>query len=152
MEIKIENLKKTFYSLKWYEFVMMAIMIGVAGYVLIDGYIHPGSSHNPDWLNVINFISAVAGVICIFFTARASISACVFGIINTVVYIVYLQYWHIYGTMCLELMVYLPVSIAQWFVWADNRDRKQDELTLTKRLTYFQLSAVFVCVVMCGLA
>lgn len=151
-KIPLENLKKSFQAIKWYEWLMIAIMIAVAGNAMVYGFIAPEQSHNPQWLNVINFVSAIAGIICIFFTAKASISACAFGIVNTVVYIVYLQYWHIYGTLCLELFVYLPVSILQWFVWANNRDRQQNELTLTKRLTRFQLLTVFLCVLICGLA
>ena len=147
-----ENLIRSFQAIKWYEWIMIVIMVAVAGNAVVYGFIEPSQSHNPQWLNIINFVSAVCGVICIFFTAKASVSACVFGIINTCVYIMYLQYWHIYGTMCLELFVYLPVSIAQWHIWAHKRDRVQPELTLTKRFTYFQLSAVFVCVAMCGLA
>ena len=147
-----ENLRKSFQAIKWYEWIMIVVMVAVAGNAVVYGFLEPEQSHNPQWLNVINFVSAIAGIICIFFTAKASISACVFGIVNTIVYIVYLWYWHIYGTMCLELCVYLPVSIAQWYNWARKRDRVQPELTLTKRLDYFQLSAIFVIVVMIGLA
>lgn len=152
MDTRLINLKKSFQSIKWFEWVMIIIMVAVAGNAVVYGFLEPDQSHNPQWLNIINFVSAICGIICIFFTAKASISACVFGIINTCVYIVYLQYWHIYGTMCLELFVYLPVSIMQWHSWAHKRDRIQPELTLTKRLTHFQLSAIFVIVVMVGLA
>lgn len=125
-------------------------MVAVAGNAVVYGFIEPESSHNPQWLNIINFVSAIAGIICIFFTAKASISACVFGIINTIVYIVYLWYWHIYGTLCLELFVYLPVSMMQWYVWAHKRDRVQPELTLTKRLSNIQLCMVATCVIVFG--
>lgn len=150
--VYLNNLKKSFDSLKWYEILMMTAMLMVAGYAVFYAIVEPSSSHNPLWLTIINFISAVCGIICIFFTAKASISACVFGIINTVVYTIYLAYWQIYGTLCLELFVYLPVSISQWVLWARKRDRVQPELTMAKRLTYGQLSAVGVIVVMLGLA
>lgn len=148
----LNNLKKSFISIKWYEWVMISIMIIVAGEQMIASFSDAGDSHNPTWLAVINFVSAICGVICIFFTAKASVSACVFGIINTVVYSIYLGYWQIYGTLCLEVFVYLPVSIWQWVVWARKRDPVQNELTMAKRLTYFQLSAVGAVVVMLGIA
>lgn len=129
---------------------MIIVMVAVAGNAVVYGFIEPESSHNPQWLNIINFVSAIAGIICIFFTAKASISACVFGIINTIVYIVYLWYWHIYGTLCLELFVYLPVSMMQWYIWAHKRDRVQPELTLTKHLSNIQLFMVAMCVVVFG--
>lgn len=148
----LNNLSKSFRAIKWYEWLMIAIMIIVAGEQLVTSFTSPDESHNPAWLATINFISAICGVICIFFTAKASVSACVFGIINTVVYSIYLAYWHIYGTLCLEVFVYLPVSVWQWVVWARKRDPVQNELTMAKRLTYGQLSAVGVIVIMLGLA
>lgn len=151
MDARLINLKKSFQSIKWFEWVMIVIMVAVAGNAVIYGFLEPDQSHNPQWLNIINFVSAICGIICIFFTAKASISACVFGIINTVVYIVYLQYWHIYGTMCLELFVYLPVSIIQWHIWAHKRDRVQPELTLAKRLSRIQCILVGTGVLVCGL-
>lgn len=146
-----KNLIRSFQAIKWYEWIMIVIMVAVAGNAVVYGFIEPSQSHNPQWLNIINFVSAIAGIICIFFTAKASVSACVFGIINTCVYIVYLQYWHIYGTMCLELFVYLPVSIAQWHIWAHKRDKVQPELTLTKRLTRLQCVCVAVGILSCGM-
>ena len=44
------------------------------------------------WLTVVNFVSAVCGILCIFFTAKASVSNCAFGIVNTVTYKAYLAY------------------------------------------------------------
>ncbi|MCR5596610.1 MAG: nicotinamide mononucleotide transporter [Lachnospiraceae bacterium] len=58
----------------------------------------------------INFISAVCGVICIFFTAKADISNFVFAAVNTIVYAIYLVYWHIWGTAALEILFYIPMN------------------------------------------
>ena len=118
----MDNLKKSFKSLKWYEWIMAGIMIIIAAYVMVQSFINPGSSSNPAWLDIINFISAVCGVFCIFFCARASISNFGFGLVNTVVYIIYLAYWKIYGTMCLEIFVYFPIIIVSWVLWAKHRD------------------------------
>ena len=63
----MDNLKKSFKSLKWYEWIMAGIMIIIAAYVMVQSFINPGSSSNPAWLDIINFISAVCGVFCIFF-------------------------------------------------------------------------------------
>lgn len=129
---------------------MIAVMLAVAGNSVIYAFIEPTQSHNPAWLTIVNFISAVCGIICIFFTAKASVSACVFGIVNTLTYIVYLGYWSIFGTLCLEIFVYLPISILQWKLWSKKRDRVQPELTLTRRLTVLQGIAVLIAVVLCG--
>lgn len=130
---RVSNLKATFRSLKWYEAVMMAVMVAVAGEQLAES-LASAEAHNPAWLAGVNFASALCGVVCIFFTAKASVSACVFGIANTAAYSVYLAYWHVYGTLCLEVLVYLPVSVGQWIIWARHRDRVERRLTQVRRL------------------
>ena len=139
---RLENLKKSFQSMKWYEWVMAAIMILIAGYAMIDAFINPKPDGNPAWLTVINFISAICGVFCIFFCAKASISNFVFGLVNTIVYAIYLFYWHIWGTFGLEMLVYLPFNILSWIIWSRHRDEQQKELTKAKKLTVWQDVAV----------
>lgn len=141
------NLKKSFKSLKWYEWLMGAIMIVIAAYSMITAFIDPSSSSNPPWLTVVNFISAICGIICIFFCAKANISNFAFGLVNTVVYIIYLWYWKIYGTLCLEFFVYLPVNIISWILWSKHRDEEHKEITKAKRLTLLQHTLVWVVVV-----
>ncbi len=85
-----------------------------------------------------NLISAIAGIFCVFFCAKASVSTFVFGLINTVAYIVYLWYWHIWGTMCMELFLYLPMGVIGWIHWARHRDEKRKELTKARRMTLGQ--------------
>ena len=139
---RLENLKKSFQSMKWYEWIMAAIMILIAGYAMIDAFINPKPDGNPAWLTVINFISAICGVFCIFFCAKASISNFVFGLVNTIVYAIYLFYWHIWGTFGLEMLVYLPFNILSWIIWSRHRDEQQKELTKAKKLTIWQDVAV----------
>ena len=81
----LNNLKKSFKSLKWYEWAMAVIMIAIAAISVYNAFKHPESSSNPPWLAIINFYSAICGVICIFFCAKASISNYIFGLINTIV-------------------------------------------------------------------
>lgn len=121
--------------LTWYEWVMAMVMIGIAGYVMVSSFLEPSSSDNPTWLTVVNFVSAVAGVFCIFLTAKACISNFVFGIVNTVSYMIYLAYWQIYGTFLLEMLVYLPVSVLSWIMWVRHRDREDRAITKAKRLS-----------------
>ena len=143
----MDNLKKSFKSLKWYEWIMAGIMIIIAAYVMVQSFINPGSSSNPAWLDIINFISAVCGVFCIFFCARASISNFGFGLVNTVVYIIYLAYWKIYGTMCLEIFVYFPINIVSWVLWAKHRDSERKEITIAKKLKIWQDSVIMAIVI-----
>lgn len=143
---RMNNLKKSFRSLKWYEWLMAAVMVAIAAWAMISAFIDPASASNPPWLTILNFISAVCGVICIFFCAKAEISNFAFGLVNTVVYTVYLAYWHIWGTMCLEMFLYFPINIISWIVWARHRDSMEPEKTMAKKLTGWQNVGVFAIV------
>lgn len=125
-------------SLRWYEWVMVSTMILIAGHAMISALAGNEAGGNPPWLAGINFISAVAGVFCVFFCAKASVSTHAFGLINTAAYIVYLRYWHIWGTMWLELALYLPMGILGWFYWARHRDETREERTKARRLRGWQ--------------
>ncbi len=137
-DLKMENLKKSFLELKWYEILMGAIMVFIAARAMVLGFTQGSSDGNPAWLTVINFISAVCGVICIFFTAKANISNFVFATVNTVVYAVYLVYWHIWGTAALEILFYIPMNFISWYYWAKHRDEDLTQKTKSRRLTLMQ--------------
>ena len=78
----MENLRKSFRNLKAYEWLMAIVMIAIAAWAMISAFMGgSGGGSNPPWLTVINFVSAVCGVFCIFFCASASISlAGLFGL------------------------------------------------------------------------
>lgn len=144
---RLANLKKSFKDMKWYEWLMAAIMVAIAAHAMISAFVDPSSSSNPPWLTVLNFISAICGVVCIFFCAKANISNFAFGLVNTVVYAIYLAYWHIWGTMCLEIFFYFPINILSWIVWARHRDIYENEKTMAKKLTARQDVFVGVLVI-----
>lgn len=142
-----ENIKKSFRELKWYEYLMGAIMIFIAARAMVMGFATGSADGNPPWLTVINFISAVCGVICIFFTAKANISNFVFASVNTIVYAIYLVYWHIWGTALLEIVFYIPMNFVSWYFWAKHRDQEMTQKTKSKRLTLLQNGACAAVVV-----
>lgn len=128
------GIRKSFKEMKWYEWVMAFVMIVIAAKSMLDGFAGTEAGGNPAWLTVLNFISAVCGILCIFFTAKAHISNFPFAIINTLVYVVYLGYWKIYGTMCLEIFVYFPIEIISWVLWIKHRDSRNAERTKSRKL------------------
>lgn len=131
---KLSNLKKSFQELTWYEWLMCAVMVLIAAWAMVQSFWQGAANGNPPWLTIVNFISAVCGVICIFFCAKANISSFVFAIINTVTYAVYLLYWHIWGTAALEIVFYLPMNIISWYLWAKHRDTQLTQKTKAKKL------------------
>ena len=134
----MDNLKKSFKSLKWYEIIMIIIMIFIAGMSIYNAIVDPSSSTNPLWLTIINFISAVCGIFCIFFCAKANISNFIFAVINTLVYAIYLYYHKIFGTFALEVLFYMPTNFISWYIWSKHRDNKYTEKTKSKKLTLLQ--------------
>lgn len=140
----------TFNRLRWYEWAMAAVMIVIAGYVMVSAFIDPDSTDNPVWLTVVNFVSAIAGVFCIFLTAKAVIRNFIFSIVNTVTYMIYLFYWNIWGTFALECFVYLPIAIVSWIMWTRHRDSEDKEICKSKRLSPIQLIVAAVIVAVSG--
>lgn len=132
------EIKKSFKELKWYEYVMGTVMIVIAARAMIQGFTMGDSDGNPAWLTVINFISAVCGVLCIFFTAKANISNFIFATVNTLVYAIYLVYWHIWGTAALEILFYIPMNFISWYMWARHRDAELTQKTKSKRMSVGQ--------------
>lgn len=145
----MDNMKRSLRSLNIYEHIMIAIMIIISAKAVVTAFVSPEESANPAWLTVINFVSAVCGIFCVFLTAKASISNFVFAVINTLVYSVYLFYWRIYGTFVLEILFYLPIEILSWIAWCRHRDDIEPEKTRARKLSLPQniLSAIVVTVV-----
>ena len=136
------GIMKSIKALKWYEWIMAAVMIVIAARAMVLAFGAGDEGGNPAWLSVLNFISAVCGVACIFFTAKAHISNFPFAVLNTLTYAVYLMYWKIYGTFLLEILVYLPIEIVSWVLWIKHRDTEHRERTKAKRLTAAQNALV----------
>ena len=134
----MDNLKKSFKELKWYEIIMIIIMIFIAGLSIYNAIVHPETSSNPLWLTIINFISAICGIFCIFFCAKANISNFIFATVNTIVYAIFLYYQKIYGTFALEVLFYLPINFISWYLWSKHRDKVLVEKTKAKKLTLSQ--------------
>ena len=150
-KIKIENMKKSFKDLKWYEILMIIIMIVIAALAVVQAIVNPENSTNPLWLTIINFISAICGVLCVFFCAKANISNFVFATVNTIVYAIFLWYHRIFGTFALEVLFYLPINFISWYIWARHRDEKLLEKTKSKKLTVVQNILVTLAIVLGGI-
>jgi len=147
----ISDIKNGVKGMKWYEWVMAVIMVFIAAIAVYNGFTAP-DSYNPGWLTVINFISAICGVFCVFLTARASIGNFAFAVVNTVVYIVFLAYHRNDGftaTLILETLFYFPMNIAMWIYWSKHRDEIENHKTKAKKLTVLQdfgLAAIIIAV------
>ncbi len=129
----LKKIGKAFASLKWYEIVMCIIMFVIAVYYAILP-----QEGTPQWLAVINFISGLCGIICVFFTAKANRMNFPFAVINTTVFIIYLGYFGIWATFWLETLVYFPMNIISWVKWYQHKDEDDALLAKSKKFKWWQ--------------
>lgn len=124
---------KAFKSLKWYEILMCVIMLGISIY-----YAVLPQEGTPQWLAIINFVSGLCGIICVFFTAKANRMNFPFAVINTTVFMIYLAYFGIWATFWLEAVVYFPMNIISWVNWYKHKDDEDKLLAKSKKLSWWQ--------------
>ncbi|MBR5370698.1 MAG: nicotinamide mononucleotide transporter [Oscillospiraceae bacterium] len=126
----VQKIAQAFLSLKWYEIVMCIIMLGISIYYAIFP-----QEDTPQWLAVINFISGLCGILCVFFTAKANRMNFPFAMVNTTVFMIYLFYFGIWATFWLEAVVYFPLNIISWIKWYQHKDDDDKLLAKSKKLT-----------------
>lgn len=129
----LQKIGKAFKSLKWYEIVMCVIMLGISIYYAIQP-----QEGTPQWLAIINFISGLCGIICVFFCAKANRMNFPFAVVNTIVFMIYLAYFGIWATFWLEAIVYFPMNIISWVNWYKHKDQEDKLLAKSKKLTWWQ--------------
>lgn len=137
----IQKIGKAFKSLKWYEIIMCIAMLGISIY-----YAVLPQEGTPQWLAIINFVSGLCGVICVFFTAKANRMNFPFAVINTTVFMIYLAYFGIWATFWLEAIVYFPMNIISWINWYKHKDEEDKLLAKSKKLNWKQAILVWVIV------
>lgn len=129
----LRKIKKAFLSLKWYEIVMCVVMLAISIYYAIQP-----QADTPQWLAIINFISGLCGIVCVFFCAKANRMNFPFAVVNTVVFMIYLAYFGIWATFWLETVVYFPMNIISWVKWYKHKDTDDELLAKSKKLTKLQ--------------
>lgn len=129
----LKKIGKAFMSLKWYEIIMCITMLGISIYYAVQP-----QEGTPQWLAIINFISGLCGVICVFFCAKANRMNFPFAVVNTTVFMIYLAYFGIWATFWLEAIVYFPMNIISWVKWHKHKDEDDELLAKSKRLTWWQ--------------
>lgn len=132
---------RAFKSLKWYEIVMCVAMLGISIYYAILP-----QEGTPQWLAVINFLSGLCGVVCVFFCAKANRMNFPFAVINTVVFMIYLWYFGIWATFWLEALVYFPMNIISWVKWCRHKDEDNELLAKSRKLTVWQYVLVVLII------
>ena len=133
IKVNMKKITDSLKSLKWYETIMCVIMIVISVYYAIkpqDGM--------PQWLAIINLISGICGVICVFLTAKVNRMNFPFAVVNTTVFMIYLFYFGIWATFWLEAVVYFPMNIISWIKWYQHKDEDNILLAKSKRLTVIQ--------------
>lgn len=141
----LKKIGRAFRSLKWYEITMCAVMLGISIYYAILP-----QADTPQWLAIINFVSGLCGIICVFFCAKANRMNFPFAVVNTTVYMIYLFYFGIWATFWLEAIVYFPMNIISWVNWYRHKDNEDKLLAKSKTLTWWQ--NIMVTAIIAGIA
>ncbi len=139
------NIGKAFKSLKWYEIFMCVIMFGISVFYAIKP-----QEGTPGWLGIINFVSGLCGIVCVFFCAKANRMNFPFAVVNTTVFMIYLAYFGIWATFWLEAIVYFPMNIISWINWYKHKDNDDKLLAKSKKLTWWQ--NIIVTLIIIGIA
>ena len=129
----LKKIGKAICSLKWYEIIMCIVMLGISIYFAVQP-----QEGTPQWLAIINFVSGLCGIMCVFLTAKANRMNFPFAIVNTTVFIIYLAYFGIWATFWLETVVYFPLNIISWIKWYQHKDEDDALLAKSKKLTAWQ--------------
>ena len=137
----LRKIGRAFKSLKWYEILMCIVMLGISIY-----YAVLPQEGTPQWLAIINFVSGLCGIVCIFFCAKVNRMNFPFAVVNTTVFMIYLAYFGIWATFWLELLVYFPMNIISWIKWYKHKDEDNDILAKSKRLNWWQNILVVVII------
>jgi nicotinamide mononucleotide transporter len=117
-------------------------MLGISIYYAIQP-----QEDTPQWLAIINFISGLCGIMCVFFCAKANRMNFPFAVVNTTVFMIYLAYFGIWATFWLEAIVYTPLNIISWVRWNKHKDDEDELLAKSKKLKLWQHIVVFLVIV-----
>ena len=141
----MENLRNSFASIKWYEWIMVGVMIYVAGLELGKAIAEPNPIGNAMmWLSIIRAFAAICGVFGIILCSKASLSNFAFMIVSSVATITYLSYSKIWGMMLLETLVYIPAALLSWYMWTGFRNKEHPHTVLVRKMDFMQ---IFVTVI-----
>ena len=138
-QLKTEKVKqgrkpeKSFQELKWYEYLMGAVMIMTAARTMVLGFTTGAADGNPAWLTVINFISAVCRCHLYLFLQQKPISAISFLLQSIPLFTQSIWFIGISGEQPpWEILFYIPMNFISWYYWAKHRDEQITRKTKSK--------------------
>ncbi|MBE6391604.1 MAG: nicotinamide mononucleotide transporter [Lentisphaerae bacterium] len=138
MNCIVRFLKNEFTGWQVWEFIYVAaaaIAIGVIAMILGD--------------TPLGIASAVAGTLYTMFAGKGKISCYIFGIFNTITY-GYISYTRqIYGDMCLNWAIYLPMMFAGIILWNRRRDEQH---TVIKTMLSFRSRITLILINIAAIA
>ena len=105
----MEEIKKFFKQIKWYEWLYMSVFISAI--VILSIVFKSG------WLIALN---SLFGILTLFFVAKGKILGIIIGIIQCVMYIVICFYNRLYGEVIISCLISIPIMIAILVSWIRN--------------------------------
>lgn len=77
---------------------------------------------------LIGIISSTTGVACVVCTGKGKLSAYLFGLVNSVLYVIISFNAHLYGETMLNAIYYVPMQFVGFYVWNKHMNSETKEV------------------------
>lgn len=131
----MENVKKFFKDIKWYEYLFVGISLVVMITLSIVFHSH-----------IFYILSSTFGVVGVLFLTKVNVVGIFVGIVQIVFYSIISYLNGFYGEMVNNLCVTLPLYIANLITWLKNLYSKNGQVKINSSISWKEVVAA-ICVV-----
>ena len=131
----MENVKKFFKDIKWYEYLFVGISLVVMITLSIVFHSH-----------IFYILSSTLGVVGVLFLTKVNVVGIFVGIVQIVFYSIISYLNGFYGEMVNNLCVTLPLYIANLITWLKNLYSKNGQVKINSSISWKEVVAA-ICVV-----
>lgn len=131
----MENVKKFFKDIKWYEYLFVGISLVVMITLSIVFHSH-----------IFYILSSTFGVVGVLFLTKVNVVGIFVGIVQIVFYSIISYLNGLYGEMINNLCVTLPLYIANLITWLKNLYSKNGQVKINSSISWKEVVAA-ICVV-----
>lgn len=131
----MENVKKFFKDIKWYEYLFVGISLVVMITLSIVFHSH-----------IFYILSSTFGVVGVLFLTKVNVVGIFVGIVQIIFYSIISYLNGLYGEMINNLCVTLPLYIANLITWLKNLYSKNGQVKINSSISWKEVVAA-ICVV-----
>ena len=107
----------------WFELTLIGTVFIAALYFFIVAI--PGG----EWaLSLLDLVAAIAGIFSVVLCAKGKKSGFIFGLVNVIAYSIIAFNSLYFGEVMLNVLFYVPMNIASYFLWKNNQKTDKQEV------------------------